>query len=81
VLFDLIGQVDYTNYNIENTNSIFRNEIGRETSVIQGYISVMVPKIRVSLARRNASKREKLVTGFVIMSAMVFLWIGGTSGT
>jgi hypothetical protein len=41
----------------------------------------MVPKIRVSLVKRNASKREKLAMGFVIMSALVFLWIEGTSGT
>ena len=41
---------------------------------------MIASKIRVSLVRRNASKREKLVMGFVIMSAMVFLWIGRTSG-
>lgn len=40
----------------------------------------MIPKIRVSLTKRNASKRERLVTGFVIMTAMVFLWIEETSG-
>ncbi|XP_028392902.1 uncharacterized protein LOC114517404 [Dendronephthya gigantea] len=41
----------------------------------------MVPKIRVSLARRNASKRERLVTGFVLMSVMIILWTEGTSGS
>lgn len=37
-------------------------------------------KIKVPLARRNPSKRERLVTGFVITTAMVILWVKGTSG-